>query len=253
MRVVVADLQFTKLSVKGSSGAQLVINRDRTRVATVQEAGRKQRVIEFGFDRPDDVHEGPFYDMIGSLAFSSDGRAVGYAALKAGTRVLVLGGREERLLEGELVGPLVVIPGSRGIGVITADSEGIFLHQAFMKEGDKNKRYDESGELVYSDDGSWHAYAARTGNKWFVVVNGAEGPAFDRVVTPSFNVDGKFLVYRAREDGKRFVVVADTNGRTIRQHPSYEQVFPVSFTADGTSVAYGVKDGNKLMWVVEKR
>jgi len=72
------------------------------------------------------------------------------------------------------------------------------------------------------------------------------------VVSPIFSPDEKFLVYRARKDGKRFVVVADTRGKTITQQPSYEQVFQPVFTADGKSVAYGVKDGNKLIWKVEK-
>lgn len=48
------------------------------------------------------------------------------------------------------------------------------------------------------------------------------------------------------------MIVADENGKTISQHPSYEQVFQPVFTADGKSVAYGVKDGNKLIWKVEK-
>ena len=104
---------------------------------------------------------------------------------------------------------------------------------------------------MYSGDSGLHAYAARKGNNWFVVVNGKEGPAFDRVVTPMFSPDGSRLVYRARQDGKRFVVVADANGKVIRQHPAYEQVFPVAFTADGNSVAYGVKDGRKLIWKVD--
>jgi Tol biopolymer transport system component len=83
-------------------------------------------------------------------------------------------------------------------------------------------------------------------------VNGKEGPAFERVVTPVFSPDDKRLVYRARKDGKRFVVVADTGGKTIKQHPAYEQVFQTVFTADGKSIAYGVKDGKKLIWKVEK-
>ena len=84
------------------------------------------------------------------------------------------------------------------------------------------------------------------GQDWFVVVNGKEGPAFDRVVLPVFSPDGKLLVYRARKEGKRFLVVADTAGKTIKQLPAYEQVFQPVFTGDGKSVAYGVKDGNKL-------
>jgi len=47
-------------------------------------------------------------------------------------------------------------------------------------------------------------------------------------------------------------VVADASGKTIRQHPAYEQVLQPVFTADGKSVAYGVKDGQKLIWMVEK-
>jgi hypothetical protein len=48
------------------------------------------------------------------------------------------------------------------------------------------------------------------------------------------------------------LVVADTTtGKTIKQHPAYEQVFQPVFTADGKSVVYGVKDGNKLIRKVE--
>ncbi len=84
------------------------------------------------------------------------------------------------------------------------------------------------------------------------MANGKEGPVFDRVVTPLFSPDGTLLVCCARKDGRRFVVVADAGGKTVRRHQAYEQVFPVTFTSDGKSVAYGVKDGNKLIWKVEK-
>ncbi|MDP2158009.1 MAG: hypothetical protein Q8K68_09905 [Nitrospirota bacterium] len=47
-------------------------------------------------------------------------------------------------------------------------------------------------------------------------------------------------------------MIADANGKTIMQHPSYEQLFQIAFTTDGRSVSYGVKDGNKLISKVEK-
>ena len=112
--------------------------------------------------------------------------------------------------------------------------------------------YDEAVNLVYSKDARFYAYAARKGRNWFVVVNGKEGPAFDRVVTPLFSPDSKYLVYRARKNGKRFVVIADISGKTIQLHPAYEQVHQTVFTPDGKPVAYGVKDGRRLIWKVEK-
>ena len=111
--------------------------------------------------------------------------------------------------------------------------------------------YDEAANLTYSKDGSY-AYAARNGKNWFIVVNGTEGPAFDRAIEPLFSPDCRYVVYRARKGGKRFVVVADAkDGRIIRQHQSYEQVFQPVFTATGMAIGYGVKDGNKLFWKVE--
>jgi len=252
LRLVVSDLEFKTRNVKESTGALVVSNRDNTRMAAVRQGKNKQRVIQFSFDRPDAVTEGPQYDSISNLVFGADGVSVAYIAERGGKRFLALNGKEERLPDGAPAGPPVVRPDNNGVGVILNSAAGFVLHQAFFNDGSKNKASDEAADLVYSSDSSLYAYVARKGDAWFVVVNGKEGPAFDRVVTPMFSPDGSRLVYRARQDGKRFVVVADANGKVIRQHPAYEQVFPVAFTADGKSVAYGVKDGNKLIWKVEK-
>jgi Tol biopolymer transport system component len=138
------------------------------------------------------------------------------------------------------------------VGVLLTSQNRFFLHQSFFNSTKKGKKYDEAADLAYSKDARHYVYAARKGENWFVVVNGKEGPAFDRVVTPVFSPDSRYLIYRARKDGKRFVVVADTGGKTIKQHPAYEQVFQTLITADGKSIAYGVKDGKKLIWKVEK-
>jgi hypothetical protein len=137
------------------------------------------------------------------------------------------------------------------VGILLASQNRIYLHQSFIDSKGKGKIYDEAANLTYSKDGSY-AYAARNGKNWFIVVNGTEGAVFDRVVEPLFSLDGRYVVYRARKDGQRFVVVANTIGKTIRQHQSYELVFAPIFTADNRSVAYGVKDGKELWWKVEK-
>jgi hypothetical protein len=211
----------------------------------------KVRIIDFSFSNPDGVQEGPLYDVIEKLTFGDDGMSVCYCALKGRTRLLVLDNREEVLPKGLLPQLPVVRPDNKGVGVLLTSQKYFYLHQSFFISTEKRKKYDEASDLAYSKDARLYVYAARKGKNWFVVVNGKEGPAFDRVVLPVFSPDGQRLVYRARKDDKRFLVVADTAGKTIKQHPSYEQVFQPGFTADGKSVVYGVKDGNKLICRVE--
>lgn len=251
-RFVVRDLASKKQSQKEVSGALMVVNKDRTMIATVTESDKKQSMIQISLNQPDAVVEGAQYDAISHLAFGADGASVSYIAERGGKRFVILNGKEERLPDGDPAGPPVVRPDNKGVGIIMASKDGTFLHEAFSRVGGKKERYDEAADLVYGKDSSMHAYAARKGNNWFIVVNGREGPVFDRVVSPLFSPDGTLLAYRARKDGKRFVVVADAAGNVLRHHPAYEQVFPPVFTADGKSVAYGVKDGNKLIWKVEK-
>ena len=252
MKLIVSDLTFSKQSVKKSIGDLLfTTNKGRTRIAAAQVMGNKLRIIDFSFAELDIVHEGPLYDVIEQLTLSDDGSSVTYCALRGRKRLIVLDDREEPFPEGRLQEVPVIRPDKKGVGVLLTSQNRFFLHQAFLNSKEKSKKYDEAANLTYSSGGRY-AYAARMGRYWFVVVNGEEGSQFDRVVKPVFSPDGKYLVYRARKDGKRFVVVADANGTTISQHPAYEQVLQPAFTADGTSVAYGVKDGNKLVWKVEK-
>jgi hypothetical protein len=148
--------------------------------------------------------------------------------------------------------PLAARPDMKAAAVIMADKGGYYFHQVFAAAGGKPVKYDEASTPLYAPDGSRAAFIAKRGKRIFMVVNGRECPAYDIVVSPQFSPDGRFLVYRARKDGKRFVVVADADGKTLREHPQYEMVFPVVFTDDGKSVAYGVKDGQKLVWMVER-
>lgn len=252
MRLIVSDLTFVKQNVKRAIGDLLfTTNRDKTRIAAVQVVDNKLRIIDFSFAKPDVVHEGPLYDVIEKLTFGDDGVSVCYCALRGRTRLLVLDNREELLPKGLLPQLPVVRPDKKGVGVLLTSQNRSFLHQSFFNSTGQGKKYDEAADLTYSKDGRFYVYTARQGKNWFIVVNGKEGPVFDRVVLPVFSPDGKRLVYRARKDGKRFLVVADTSGKTIKQHPAYEQVFQPMFTADGKSIIYGVKDGNKLICKVE--
>ena len=257
-RLVVTDLTFKKQIAREASGTLMVLSENKTRIAASSEINNKQMVIEFNFATPDIIKQGPLYDAITQLEISRDGGAVAYVAQKNGKRVLVLNGNEKPYPDGTPVGPLVIRPDNKGVGFLMSSKRGTYWHQAFYNDGTVEKQYDEVGELVYSKDGSMYAFLARkemngkSGGTIFAVVNGKEGPKFDKILRPVFSPDGTRLIYRVRHGGKRFVVVSDTDGKVIRQHPDYEMVFQPVFTADGQYVAYGVKDGNKLIWKVEK-
>lgn len=251
-RLVVSDLAFAKPKIIASGVSFIISNKDKSRVAAISASDNKQGAIDFSFDRPDAARKGTLYDAVSALVFGPDCVALAYVAERAGKPFMVLGDRELALPDGVRIGSHVIHPDKKTVGVLMSSNNTVFLQQLSPGSGNREIGYEAAEGLEYSREGRFHVYAAQKGESWFVVVNGKEGPAFDRVVTPKFSPDGKFLVYRARKSGKRFVVVADTAGNTIKTHPAYEQVFDVVFTGDGKSVAYGVKDGPKLIWKVEK-
>jgi len=261
-RLVVTDLTFKKQVIKESSGSLMVMSEDKTRIAAISDINNKhinkQRVIELSFAAPENIKEGPLYDSISQLAISSDGGAVAYVAQKGGRRMLVLNDKEKPYPDGDLVGTIVFRPDNKGVAFLMAVKNRCYLHQAFYRDGTEKTNYDEVGELAYNRDGSAYAYLARKetknkkGKSIFAVVNGRESTKFDKILTPVFSPDGKWLIYRARLDGKRFVVISDADGRVIRRLPDYEMVFQPVFTPDGKSIGYGVKDGQQLVWKVEK-
>jgi hypothetical protein len=250
-RLVVSDRAFKNQVTVHGRARDLQVNADRSVLAAVALAEGMQRVLVLRFDRPAEVVSGPASVAVSSLSFGPQGDSPAYLAERDGRRYLILGSREEPLPPGDLVGPPVVRPGQDAVGYLLATGGVVTFREAFSTAGKGLVAYDEADGLVYRGDGRGAAFAARRGARWFLVVDGKEGPPFDRVVSPAFTPDGRQVVFRARQDGARFVVVADLEGKTVRQYPSYEQVFPVRFTADGRSVAYGVKDGLSLAWKVE--
>ena len=248
-KLTVADLGFERTFTIDGSVSSFVVNTAGSRIAAIVRGSESWRVVSLSFDAPTEAVVGEGYDAAYAVSFGADGSSVTFRGVRGSKGFVVLQGREEPFA-GDGVVTQAVGPGGRAVGVLVASGAEVRFHEHFAGVKDEGP-FDEAEGLVYSGDGRLHAYAARRGGGWTVVVDGKQGPVFDRVVTPQFSPDGTRVVYRARKDGKRFVVVADTDAKTIRQHPPYEQVFPVVFPADGKSVAYGVKDGPQLAWKVE--
>jgi len=262
-RLVVSDLMLDNKVMLESCGNQMVVNAENNRIAAVCIHNGKQRVIDFSFDHPQEKSESLPYDTVSHLSFAKIGTAISYVAEKDGVTYIVLNKTEKRLpRKAVLVAEPVVRPDLQGTAAImstmvqeperTSPPGKPFVYQTIDDSKKYENGYDLIEDFVYNKAGTSHAFAALKQQKWRIVVNGKEGPPFDRVVGPEFSPDGKLLVYRARQDGKRFVVVADVNGKIMRRHQSYELVFAPVFTAESRSVAYGVKDGRELWWKVER-
>lgn len=250
--LITSGLDFQKRHVRSFRGRLIVFSADNKRVAAVEELRNGKRLIEIGFDEPAKVKKSAIYDDVSHISFSDNQGSTAFATMRGQERFIVFGGSEEKLPPGDLVSLPVIRPDGRGVGILMGNGKTVSLHQLFLKDDIKDKAYEAAGDLVYSGDGLMRAYVARRDKEVFVVINGKEGPAFDIVIKPIFSPDGKYIAYRARKDGRRFVIVGDSSGNTIRQKSVYEQVFQPVFTSDGKSVAYGAKDGNKLLWRVEK-
>jgi hypothetical protein len=255
-RLVIYDIKSGNKISKECLDNEVVINNDKTRVAITVMEGGKQRVFAFHISDPDNVQKSDAYDKIENFSTHIEGNSVAFTGVRGDKRFLVLNGKEERIPEDlTVIDTPVIRPDHKGLGVILATTERynrrFSFHQAMYKESAQKKQYDQIKELVYSRN-SIPAYVAMQGEKYCIVMNGVEGSFFDKVVSPVFSPDGSKLVYRARNGERRFVVVVDVASNVIRRHPEYEMVFATTFTGNGKSVAYGVKDGNKLMWKVEK-
>jgi WD40 repeat protein len=250
-RLVLNDIAFKDERIIEKDITTVYFNADKTVIAAISKSSSgKEKVTHFNVASPDAVTRAAEYDKVLNVALAPTGADLAYFGERQGRLYGVFNGQEELLAVG-VVGTTVINQAGKSVGVLLQANDGSHLYEMFGNKGRKGNVYDETEWLVYGSDGTASAFTGRKGKNWFVVTNGVEGPAFDRVVSPKFSPDGRFLVYRARKDGKRFVVVADAAGKVLRQHSAYEQVFDVQFTGDGKSVAYGVKDGQKLMWRVE--
>jgi hypothetical protein len=93
------------------------------------------------------------------------------------------------------------------------------------------------------------AYAAKAGNKFFVVLDGTEEKPYDGIMqggAPTFSPDSRRVAYSAQAGNKWFVIVDG------KEEKPYDAILPgsLTFSPDSQRVAYGAKGGNKNWFVV---
>lgn len=256
-RLVIYDLKSGNKTAIKCLDTTFIMNSAKNRVAAVVLEGDKQMVIDFSVADSADIHKSGLYDDVNSLSLSDDGKSVAFLATRGKHHYLVLNGKEDQLpAELAVAAPPIIKPSQDSAGVILVKPDRYnalyTFHQLYQNDDVKTLKYSLIKEPAYCSQNNSLAFVAMKDGRFFVVMNGKEGPAFDSVVIPMFSPDCNKLVYRARDGARRMVVVADAASNEHHRHQEYEMVFPTALTADGKSVAYGVKDANKLIWKVDK-
>jgi Tol biopolymer transport system component len=104
--------------------------------------------------------------------------------------------------------------------------------------------FDDVDQAQFTPDGAHFTYAARTGGKWVIVVDGKPGATYLDADSPVLRPDGAAVAFRATRDRKKyFVVVGGEEG------PPFDMISPVAYSPDGTTVGYAAKEGGKY-WLV---
>ena len=255
-QLIICDLLLKNRTVIDSCGPFFAKSDDSTKLAAVCSENDKSMIKVIDFVGRKIISTSQSHGRVAQLKFSANNNSlINTVVEKGGERYIVFKGREEEIPTGdEFFSDPLLFADSGEVGVIIGTVYKARLYKAFNEGKQDEREYGYISDFVASMDGRHHAYMAVNVNdvQQHIVVDGNEGPKFDRIVSPVFSPDNRFLVYRARQSGKRFLVVSDLKGNILRLHKPYEMVFQPVFAEEGRSVAYGVLDGNEFWWKVEK-
>ena len=212
--------------------------------------------------------DAPIEGLGHQAVFSPDSRHIAYTGRRGMKQVAVVDGVEVTECDGIVVGTLVFSPDGQHI----AYAARIGKNKArIVLEGAGGKEYDAivRDSVAFSPDGGHIGYVASRGGKLVVVVDAAEGAAYDRIpdgqvrttigflnswfeahpdsVAPVLSPDGKRVAYSARR-GKATLVVVDgveSGGydETVSQTPV--------FSPDGRHTAWAALVGGKYRIFVD--
>lgn len=250
-KLQVCTIELTKCVAGNAYDFLALLKSDklRSRIGCVAGKDGKMAVVTVeGTPSGPSEKESPWYDEIFNFAFSEDGKYLAFLARRGSTTFLVKGPVEIPYPGFDMT--LDVVVSRTGRTLFTGVRKNNVF--AFIDGKPIDGKYSEITSPSFSNDGAGYVFAAVIGSNNRVIVNGKQGPPFERAVTPHFSPDGSRIAYRARKNGERFVVIADTSGRTVREGRHFEAVWDAAFSPDGKYIGYGVKKMNELWWQTEK-
>lgn len=250
---------------KGYGGileGSIIFSPDSKRVAYVAVKGKKRvvvieevesrewgaigvrTVVEYGW-LADAPQEGWYRASgVATPAFSPDSKQVAYGAERNGKWFLVVDDVEQSAPRDDcalITNPAFSPDGAR-IAYLMRSKDAKWR----VVLGDSvGKEYDGigGGSLRFSPDGRL-TYAAKRGNEWFIVLEGAEGERYEAFKSLTWSSNGR-LAFVAKNGKAWFAVIDGVKGRT------YEEIRDLTFSPDGKRVAYAAKRGDVWVAVVD--
>lgn len=213
--------QYAAVSPEGLHYAYLSLDREQEKLFMVRDGKESPRFKRLGKD----------------LVFSADGKRFGHEAHTEEGSYYVIDGQTFGPYENARGQTIRFGPDSNRL-IFFVKKEGKWRLVVDGKEQAPLSDNYAKGSPILSPDGKRVAYHACLG-EWdtgehFVVVDGVEGPHYDRVSGLSFSPDSKHVVHKARKDDKWRVVLDGKEG------PEYADIggsHPV-WSPDGNSMAY---------------
>jgi hypothetical protein len=173
------------------------------------------------------------WDKCWGLSFSADGRHYAYAQEQAGKWVVILDGERGPAFD-EIRGDFAVADFSSGYCVFDTRS-AFFVWEACRVQAWEARRV----QGVDDGDGKRVVYGARKDGKWFAVVDGKPGPAYDKIGTIHITQDRKRFFHTGTQgtsespqfiviDGKESPVIGRMQGQQWHCSPHGNHIWYIS-------------------------
>lgn len=179
-----------------------------------------------------------------SLRFSPDGSTLAYAAQIGERWTVVVNGQP---------GPGNDLMG-RGSPSFSADGRIAYRAQRggqwyAIIGGQEYGPYARAGTIAFSSNGARWAYPALIGDRWSLITDGVQGPAYDGIEDESvvFSADGRRVAYVAKQGPLLFAVV-DGEAQL-----AFERVEALQFSPNGQRWAYAGLLNSEWSLVVDGR